>query len=350
MRAPGFKGPFILWMISTLLFASSAFYIVARSLAAVTSNCVVPKTLIVLLCSYPFLFCVDRGNFESTIFLGLSAAIFLYVAGNFRASAILLGLVIGAKPYAVVFLPLFASDRKFKEILVHRPDGPLADVFRRLLPCRATGTTNLSRLTRTWRLTPTSTCSVTRQSTSARACTGLLKVFLFSNPALFHNAEFTRMMPVWLMGYYFYFSAASFLLVAIVVCGFQMPIWKKVSLLVCCMNLLPFVCGDYRLIHFVIPLLLFLREREAGWGDGFFASTFALLLIPKHYFHFSLNPAIKIVYPKSLEISDSVVVNPLMMILLLTGVCISVLRHPQISDTLSWTLAEFRRITGMERA
>jgi len=92
------------------------------------------------------------------------------------------------------------------------------------------------------------------------------------------------------MAYYFRFAVLAFSAVSVLLIGFRMKLWQKVALLVCAMNLLPFICADYRLIHLFIPLLLFLREEKPLRGERFYCAVFGLLLIPKAFAYFSFDP------------------------------------------------------------
>jgi hypothetical protein len=93
--------------------------------------------------------------------------------------------------------------------------------------------------------------------------------------------------------------------VVYVVC-IEKRFWRKVALLVCALNLLPVVSGDYKLLHLFIPLYLFINENEPERLDWVFTALFGLLLIPKNYYRIPSLP----------EASISVLANPLLMLLL----------------------------------
>jgi hypothetical protein len=87
-------------------------------------------------------------------------------------------------------------------------------------------------------------------------------------------------------------------------------------------------------------MILFIREKNVIWGDRFFAVIFGLLLIPTGYIHFVFDPVFRV---PPLEVSDSVVLHPLLMLALLGGIVTSVLRRAQWSETALW-LAGLLRI------
>jgi len=72
--------------------------------------------------------------------------------------------------------------------------------------------------------------------------------------------------------------------------------WKKIALLVCCMNLLPFVSSDYKLLHLFIPFFLFVNAPRAP-RDTFYAALFAFLLIPKPYWRLVSFPEATLAIP-----------------------------------------------------
>ncbi len=73
------------------------------------------NVLILLLASYPFLFALDRANFEIFTFFFLYLFISFYNSHP-RVSLISLAIAIGMKGFPAIFLLLYLSDRKFKEI------------------------------------------------------------------------------------------------------------------------------------------------------------------------------------------------------------------------------------------
>jgi len=65
-----------------------------------------------------------------------------------------------------------------------------------------------------------------------------------------------------------------------------------------------------RLVFFV-PLFLFINSQERGRLDVFYSVLFALLFIPKSYYYYPFNP----------EMTSSVILNPVIMIIML--ICIA---------------------------
>ncbi len=83
----------------------------------------------------------------------------------------------------------------------------------------------------------------------------------------------------------------------------EMAFWKRVALLVFAMNLLPYVSGDYKLLHIFIPLLLFVRSPEKTARDWLYCLLFHLVVDPEDYLRLPINP----------EAASNVFFNPLIM-------------------------------------
>lgn len=60
-------------------------------------------------------------------------------------------------------------------------------------------------------------------------------------------------------------------------------LWEKTALLVCMMAGFPFASYDYKLVHLITPLLLYLRENHYSARAHIVACLIALVLVPKGY-------------------------------------------------------------------
>jgi hypothetical protein len=94
--------------------------------------------------------------------------------------------------------------------------------------------------------------------------------------------------------------------------------WKKVSILIFAMILLPHISADYRLIYIFMPLFLFINSAERDKYDMFYVIAFGLLLIPKDYYIFS-----KAISDSGFsDISIAVVLNILIIIAMMAVIII----------------------------
>ena len=119
--------------------------------------------------------------------------------------------------------------------------------------------------------------------------------FLFTGQV---NAIPTFTMPYTIFAFLFF----SLLAIYIFLC--EKDFWKRVALLVLAMDLLTNRGGDYKLLYLYIPLFLFINNLKREKFDILYAVLFALLLIPKAYYHFPALP----------EANISILLNPLLML------------------------------------
>jgi hypothetical protein len=96
----------------------------------------------------------------------------------------------------------------------------------------------------------------------------------------------------------------AFALISLFIVLKEKEFWKRVSLLVFMMLLLPQVTFDYKMIHLYIALMLFLNSHKQSQHDMLYAILFGLILIPKDYL---------IIQP---DISIAVFLNPLLMLMI----------------------------------
>ena len=104
--------------------------------------------------------------------------------------------------------------------------------------------------------------------------------------------------------YYTVIALIAFVLVSLFIVLNENEFWKKVSLLVFMMLLLPQVTFDYKMIHLYIALMLFLNSHKQSKHEILYAILFGLLLIPKDYLIIQA------------DISIAVFLNPLLMLMI----------------------------------
>src|SRR5665647_2102425 len=71
--------------------------------------------LILFAISFPFLFLVDRGNVEATVYVFVLLFIYFYRKKKFTASAVFLAMAISCKLFPVIFTIIYLKDKKYKE-------------------------------------------------------------------------------------------------------------------------------------------------------------------------------------------------------------------------------------------
>ena len=264
----------------------------------------------VLLCavvSYPFLITLDRANLEGVVFL----LVFLFVRAvqreRYNSAMVWLGLAVASKPFPVVFVILLLLKKRFREAVG-------AGVICLMVSAIA--------------------CYVRYGTFSPQNAEGLSSyqmTYAIGNEGLYFGHSLWGVAKMAALGFshvaqcpadipdlalvYFGFTTAFFLVMVWWMWQRKPLFWQQVALLVCAMNLLPFVSGDYKLLYLSVPLLLFINEPCGGRRDGVYCCLFGLLLVPKAYGH----------VPRFLEASFGIIINPILMMCLVAVI----LRDPR---------------------
>ena len=224
--------------------------------------------------SYPLLFLLDRGNSEGILFIFLCLFVYLYKKRKFLLSAIPLSFAIGMKLYPAVFLVLFISDRKYREF-----------VWCILLTI---GITALSLFLMSGGVI-SSLSGLVSNLNSFQETHVIAGGSSFYNHTLFNLLSHTLYRTAYLkeafIHPYLVIAFILFVLTASYVILVEKEFWKKVTLLVLAMIVLPYVSYDYTLIHLYIPLVLFVNSgnKKSNRSIFVFSILFGLLIIPKNY-------------------------------------------------------------------
>lgn len=240
--------------------------------------------------AYPVLFCLDRGNLEMLLFVFVALSISAYRKGDGFMSACWLSLATAMKIYPAVFCMLYLADRKYRHALV--------TVVLAVLLTFASGAVLNG--------------GITASIEGFRNNLELFKSMYLNDHISLHfsNSLFNLLalggdaFPL-LRGVaagYRYLAVALIAGIAAYVMFFERLFWKRVSLLVFMVLLVPAISYDYKLILLFVPLMLFLREAEPSRFDGVYVALFGLLLVPKHYYHLFA------------DVSISVLLNPLIIV------------------------------------
>jgi len=244
--------------------------------------------------SYPFLFTIDRAAFEATVFICLYMFTILYKKHSY-ISALFLALAIALKVFPVVFAILLLSDRRWRELIFTAGVALALSLLSYISYPGGLGA-NLAGNVENLRVYAQFYVVGNEGLYFGNNLLGAVKfILMLLNPAATPN------MPVFIGVMFAVLACLIVYLVAI-----EKRFWRKVALLVCALNLLPIVSGDYKLLHLFIPLYLFINENESKRLDWVYTALFGLLLIPKNYYRIPSLP----------EANISVLANPLLMLLL----------------------------------
>lgn len=243
-------------------------------------------TAILTICflSYPFLFTIDRGNFEFLLFIFLLSFLFLFEKKKYFWSAFPLALAIAMKVYPAIFLVLYIPERKWKEffvtigITITLSLGSMC-LFQGGFLQNANYLLHLSNFSNNslfLEFTSIESGSIIQRGVSILS---LIKIFLGNNevvPSEFWLNNFNKI--------YMIIASAGGIVIILYTIIRRNVFWKRVSILVFLMLLLPPLSGDYKLIHVFLPIFLFCNHTKMSKLDDIYILLFALLLIPKDYY------------------------------------------------------------------
>ena len=288
----------VLWLT---LFTGMFLAWCVRHLQGATKLVTMRNAFVFSFLTYPFLVAVDRANPEMLVFIFLAAFYGWYATPRHYLGLVALAAAIAMKAFPGVYLVLLWCDRRWKDsILVGVLAVGLNLVSAAVLP--GGFAPNINK----WLFQSTADYQSNMAVGDAglmfgSSLWGVMKVGLASLLPIIHRDVphvLSRLQLPYLLGAFVLFG----LLIAYMFFREKVT-WKKVTLLAFAMILLPYVSADYRLLHVVFPLFMFINSEERGRFAKFYAVMFALLLIPKGYVHL---PHVK-------EATIQIILNPLIM-------------------------------------
>lgn len=276
-------------LVFFILFCSTVFFWIATTFLT-TQSLLEQTTSIFVICffSYPFLFTVERGNFELLLFSFLLIFLYLFVKKKHLWSTIPLSMAIAMKAYPAILLVLFLVEKKWKEAIITVGLTIVLTVISLSL-FQGGFVANLNYLLSLSNFSNNDTfvefTSIEPGTVIQRGVTllSLIKIILQNNQIA--PSQF------WLNNYkIIYISASALLGIAVIIYILlsHQKLWKTVSILILLMLLLPPISGEYKLIHMYIPLFLFCFEENSSKLDYLNILLFTILMIPKNYYYYPL--------------------------------------------------------------
>ncbi len=226
--------------------------------------------------TYPVLFELVTGNFEGLLFIGLTLFVMLYHRGKVFWSLPFLALAIAMKLMPAVFLVLLLADRNYRAI------------FQVLL--WACGFTILPLLVFHGGIRDGLLPFLSNLEASQAMYFKLMVVEPAGNH-FGHSLPNGARVPLGQNGPvgtqiltgYMAFGVVCFAGISLYIVRAERIFWKRVALLVCALDLLPYTSTDYKLLHFFVPMFLFVNAEESDGHDLLYAVLFGLLMIPKSW-------------------------------------------------------------------
>lgn len=269
-------------LFSVMLFSFSLYFL--RTKPWVKS--ILPAFVVTFL-TYPFLWTIDRGNFESLVLLLLLFFILFYSQKKYIPASIFLACAAALKIYPAIFLLLFLKDKKFKEIGLTLATI-LALTFLSILSFKGGLQANIHYLLNFSNISNNplflSFVSLKSETLVQRGVTllTLFKIIVLQNQITLPDTLLNQFSTIYSISVCILFIPVLFYTIFI-----EKELWKRVALLTFSMLLLPTISGDYKLLHVLLPLFLFINSKESNKLDPFYLLMFGLLLIPKNYFFFN---------------------------------------------------------------
>jgi hypothetical protein len=275
---PGSPYALLLAIVSGLFLAFSA-----ASLWLDSWHTSAIHVFVIAFLSYPFLFAIDRGNFELLVFVLLLAFLFFFARKQHAWSALCLGLAIALKLYPVVLLALYFPAKNFRAMLVGLASA-VAATLASLLCFKGGFLANAAYLLQARNL---------QSNYVFHEFTSLSSNMVQRGVSLLTLLKLTSIEAGLLRGvgdnvflsWYLAISALVGVFVVIHAVFVEKELWRRVALLVLAMLLLPHISADYKLLLIYLPLYLFVNSDTRSRLDVVFVVLFGLLLIPKDYYY-----------------------------------------------------------------
>ena len=268
------------WMLSIFLFqlgiTGFIFWFSWRNLKSEWLPETLMRAFVCTFMTYPVMFEMATGNFEGPLFVSLALFFILYRSGHINWSLPFLGLGIAMTLMPAVFCVLLLADKKYRSLiyvflwvalftllplLVFH--GGLRDGFSTFFPDLEASQAMYFKL-------------IAVQYAGNHFGHSLLN----GTRVLIGQ---TAPLSVPILTGYMVFSLICFGGIAFYIVKIEAVFWKRVALLVCALDLLPYTSTDYKLLHFYVPMYLFISWNESDGHDLLYVILFGLLMIPKSY-------------------------------------------------------------------
>ena len=260
--------------------------------------------------TYPFLFAFDRGNVEVFVTLLLAAFVWGLQTGRSTLAAVAIGVAAALKLYPVIFAALFLVRRQWRALGVTVATAAILTFLGSVyydfnLPYA------LSLLRED--LPRYKEAYVIGSGGLAYGCSlfGALKLLVFGLGGRTPAVE--QMLAI-----YNYVVLALGLSVLVALWRLPLRFWEQVMLLTVALDVFPTVSGDYKLLHLVVPMVLFLRFGTDDPLRWWYLVGFATLMVPKAYLYLHGG-----LYPDNLGVG----MDPLVMIAMALAIVVSASRR-----------------------
>ncbi len=268
-----FEGIFVV----TFMAITSKFIYTRDSYRSIT------QVIVFSLFSYPVLFSIGNANPESYVFLLLMGFVYYYHSKPTLSTA-LLAIAAAMKGIPIIFAALIIARKDYRRLL------PLVGIVAILeiisLPLFIGSENNLHVWLQDIQKWHHTILIDDEGMYMSHSLYNLWKLcYIFVGPK---GSGYEPGLEV-LTKVYTFSSIVTFLVVLTFLWRTRLPLWKQLTLIVCCYGLLPQSSYDYKLLLLFIPLFYFFNSKERDKYSTIYTIIFGLLLIPKHYLAFKLH-------------------------------------------------------------
>lgn len=248
--------------------------------------------------TYPFLYLLERGNFDMLLIILITAFVYLFKEKKYFICAILLALANATKPFTFVFWILFVFEKKWKELFFSIFLTFLLTMLSFMI-LKGSLSHQISILIENFKI------YIARYIYDPYCCgtTNSSDLFLGLKTIFSCKGYGLDIIPIFVIDKINQIIGFFMTILIILFSWREKVFWKRIALLTLYMSSIPAIIFDYKLIFLFIPLWLFVNANEKSKFDLVYTILFGLLLIPK-----------KCVLIFNTMFSISVIANPLIML------------------------------------
>ena len=284
----------------TCVFLAVYLSYIKKNLFPINSLDSIRNFLIIGFLTYPVLFSLDRANLDMYIFLLILGFVVFFQKGRFVLSSLFLSMAIAMKLYPGVFIFLFLKKKKYKEI-AYTIAATLCISVISLMSYQGGFVENLQEMLSALQgfNQRYSHSAGLQHNVSYYGVLKIITVGYYYTVQGIHDAATASMLANGVLNVpYMFLVMLLFAFVVFYVLKYEQTFWKNVYLLSATMILFPHVSFDYKLIHLLIPIILFLRDQKVTSFSNVYLVLFGIMLIPNNYLYIRGDISIAvIVYP-----------------------------------------------------
>ncbi len=275
------------------------------SISRLTKGQNIQNTGIIALMSYPFIFTLDRGNMEAYMFVFVSLFVFLFQKRKFIWASFFLALAVGMKLFPAIFIVLYLKEKRYKELGIF-----FSFILLLGLSLFLAKDLNATIARSKWFFDFYINGYIIGDSgfPFGHSLFALVKAYYYTTALAMGQpmTEYFVKNSGYILNNYSIFTFVTYAAVAFFIYrSRKLTYWRQVCILTILFCLLPNVSGDYKLLHLITPLLLYINTYEKSRYEQTFIYLFGLLLIPKAYYVFPIG------------VSTAVILTPVIMLIFL---------------------------------